>query len=693
MSSASAVDLSDLNPSQREAVLVGDGPALVLAGAGSGKTRVVTRRIARLVAEGVPARSIVAVTFTNKAAAEMRERAAQLVPARQAHELRVTTFHSFGLDLLASEVRALGFRGGRFAVFDQADCLGTLRELLRTVDAGKRFDLAALLGRISVAKNAFETPASWVVREGDEYDDLARELFPRYEAALRAQCAVDFDDLVTESVRLLRTRDDVRGRVQAKIRYLLVDEYQDTNAAQLELVRLLVEPHKSVMVVGDDDQAIYGWRGAEVRNILDFSEHFPGARVIKLEENYRSRGSICAVANAVLAASQGRRHGKVLRPVRDAGDKVEVVVVPDPEVEATMVAASIADALAADPTLRRRDVAVLYRSNAQAEPLEHALRERGLRHRVLGGQKFYERKEVKDLLAYLKVALDPGDELSLRRIVNYPSRGIGEVALHKLSMVATARDLSLSAAIERAQTIEDLPGAALAGCESLVQVLAKTRAALESGEPSSAVARDLAERIQLREDVLEASPGEAGARRWGNVEAILNVLAKRDARGPKDLAAVQAFLRLLTLASDPAEEEDDVITLATMHGAKGLEFRLVHVLGVEEGYLPHTRTTDPKATAVVPTDVEEERRLFYVAVTRAKDRLVLSRCKARPMRGKPVPRTVSRFLQAVPEDLLAEREVSRLGPNLASMAEGAAGLLSALEGLAAPSAPRLRRPR
>jgi ATP-dependent DNA helicase Rep len=673
--------VSDLNPSQRAAVEHGEGPLLVLAGAGSGKTRVVTRRIARLVAQGTPAWSIVAVTFTNKAAAEMRERVASLTGPKVAKEIRVTTFHSFGLDVLGKEAKTIGFRNGQFAVFDQADCMGVVRELLRNVDAGKRFDVASILGRISVAKNAFQTADTWEPREGDEYDEIARELYPRYTAALRGYQAFDFDDLVTETVLLLKKREDVRARWQSKIRYLLVDEYQDTNASQLELVRLLAGTHHNVTVVGDDDQAIYAWRGADVTNILDFEQHFTGAKVVKLEENYRSIGAVLDVANAILAKSQGKRHGKVLRATRDKGPKADLVVFPDPEVEAAWIADEIHRVTKVEGTLRPRDVAILYRSNAQSDPLELALKERGISHVQIGGQKFYERKEVKDLLAYLRVALAPNDEMSLRRVINYPSRGIGDVALTKLSMFATARDLSLFQAVERAQAIEDLPGAAIEGCAAFEAIVGETRRLLEAGTPTNEVARQLAEKIDLKSDLMAASPGEAFARRWGNVEAVCNVLRKRDERGPADLKSIAEYLRLLTLHTDTEEAQHDSVTLSTMHGAKGLEFSLVFVAGIEEGFLPHSRTTDPKVNAIVPQDIEEERRLFYVAVTRARDRLVLSRCKFRAMRGKPVPRTPSRFLLDVPDDLYVMKEVvKKPGPSSTELADGASALLAALSG-------------
>ncbi len=685
---------ADLNPSQLAAVEHDQGPILVLAGAGSGKTRVVTKRIARLVERGTPPWAIVAMTFTNKAAAEMRERVAQLTGPKAAKELRVTTFHSFGLDVLGAEAKAFGFRGGQFTIFDQADSMGAIREILRSVDAGKRFDVAAIQARISMAKNAFETPETWRPREHDEYDEIARAVYPRYLAALRSYQAFDFDDLVTEAVHLFRRREDIRQRWQAKIRYLLVDEYQDTNASQFELVRVLCEGHHNVMVVGDDDQSIYAWRGADVRNILDFERHFAGARVVKLEENYRSRPPVLHVANAVLAKSQARRHGKVLKPTLPGGTKVELVVCPDNDTEAAFIGDEIQRAFAADPRLRARDVAVLYRSNGQAEAIEIALRERGVPHRVLGGQKFYERKEVKDLLAYLRVAVRPDDELAVRRVINYPARGIGETALERIGLYATARDLTLYQAAERAQAIENLPGAAVEGCRAFCELVEHTQRQIAQRRLSNEVALELVERAGIRQDLMSAATsGEVFQRRWGNIETIVRSLRKRDEKVGPGAQQLAEYLRLLQLAQDAEESAQlDQVTLSTMHGAKGLEWDLVFLPGLEEGLMPHSRTLVERATDVMSQDVEEERRLFYVAITRARERLVMLRSKARVSRGKPALRTPSRFLSDIPPELLVEREiVAKIAPPPTVLAQGASSLLAAIEG--GPGAGPVARPR
>ncbi len=680
-----------LNPSQRAAVEHDLGPMLVLAGAGSGKTRVVTQRIARLVERGVSANNILAMTFTNKAAAEMHERVAKLVGPKAAKELSVSTFHRFGLTVLGAEARALGFRGGKFVIFDQADCSGVVREALRSIRSDKGYDIGAILARISVAKNAFVEPERLkedLAELGDvsEYDEITSMIYPRYLSMMRGFQAFDFDDLVCEVVNLFKKREDVRDKYRQRFRYVIVDEYQDTNRSQLELVRLLAGGHRNVCVVGDDDQSIYAWRGADVRNILDFEEHFGGAKVVKLEENYRSSSRILEVASVVLEKSGARRHKKTIKSTRPPGDAVTEVVCADPEIEAAFVARTIDD-LVRTGDARRRDVAVLYRSNLQAPEIESALKELQIPVRMIGGTQFYERKEVKDLIAYLKIAFDPLDEISLRRIVNYPARGIGEAALEKLGHYATAYSTSLWTAVTRAHAVVDLPPAAREGCRDLVRIVEATRARLNAGEPSAAVARALTVDIKLTEDLQAASTSNsAAARRVGNVEGILGVFARRDDKGAGGKDRFEEFLRILALREDGQEEEKaEAVTLTTMHGAKGLEFRYVFIVGLEEGLLPHSRTQNERATDVATsegaTSLEEERRLFYVAVTRAKDRLWLMRAERRAFRGKIAQRVPSRFLAEIPEELLEKREErSKPAADPSLTRAGAAGLLAALAG-------------
>jgi superfamily I DNA/RNA helicase len=440
-----AVDTSKLNPPQRAAVIHGGGPLLVLAGAGSGKTRVITYRIAHLLDLGIPPDAIAALTFTNKAAEEMRERIAHLLGDHKvASKLTMGTFHALGLRILRAERKALGYPGG-FAVYDASDQLGVLREVMREVkdftgDGERRYDVKAILSRISLAKNAFVDPEAYQPRDADEYDHITATVYPRYQAALRSYAAFDFDDLIVEPVRLMGRDREVRERWQTRFRFVLVDEYQDTNKAQVNLVRELVTRHHNLTVVGDDDQSIYAWRGADPGNILGFADAFAGATTVKLEQNYRSSKTILDAANAVIANNKDR-HGKTLWSEHGAGELITHAVAPDVETESKWVVEEVRRLKEAGR--KWQDMAILYRSNMQAKGLEEELRQLGVPYAMYGGQEFFERKEVKDVIAYLRVALNPRDELSLRRIVNYPARGIGPTTLDRILRAAHAQHATL----------------------------------------------------------------------------------------------------------------------------------------------------------------------------------------------------------------------------------------------------------
>ncbi len=712
-----------LNPAQRQAVEHGEGPLLVLAGAGSGKTRVITHRIARLIEQGVPSRAIVALTFTNKAAAEMRERvdavfeggrAAKKTGARKgrspsagdASAATICTFHAFGLMVLGREREAVG---GRFTIFDQGDQTALVKQLLRDAGADRTYDASAVLARISNAKNAFLAADELPEHDGDAYDEITKVVFPRYQAALRQYRAFDFDDLVCEVARLWRERADVRARWQDAYLHVLVDEYQDTNRAQLEMLRLLCGERRNVCAVGDDDQAIYGWRGADVRNILEFERHFVGASVIKLEQNYRSRAPILAVANAVIAKRTDSKWRKVLFTERSGGGAVQVAVAQTPESEAGWVAREVRR-LIRDEGKRPRDIAVLYRSNGQSRLLEETLREQGVSHRVVGGAQFFERKEVKDTLAYLKLALNPADEIALRRIINYPARGIGEATLDKLVAHAFARGWSLWQTVERVDALDDVPSSAREGCRALERVVTEARKDLfVLRRPPSEVARTVCDRVALKAEIETGAPAlDVAAKRWANVEGVLATLARRESKGAlaghqDAMEGLASFLQMLTMDIEKdTEDTADVVTLSTLHGSKGLEYAAVFLIGCEEGYLPHARTLDARATDVLahaapsPTprtatggeagaaDIEEERRLFYVGVTRAKEILVLSRARSRVLRGKAVPRTPSRFLLDVPAELLEEVAVRDDAPT--TVREAAANAEAILAMLLKPRA-------
>ncbi|HUS66138.1 MAG TPA: UvrD-helicase domain-containing protein [Kofleriaceae bacterium] len=658
------VDVGALNPPQREAVTHTGGPLLVLAGAGSGKTRVITYRIAHLIERGVHPRHIAALTFTNKAAAEMRARVARLVGNRSiANELTMGTFHSLGLEMLQKERAAFGFPRG-FVIYDTADQIGVLRELLRhsAVDGDRRFDVKSILTRISLAKNAFIAPEDFRPNESDPYDLVTAEIYPRYQAALRAFAAVDFDDLITEPVRLLARSDEVRVNWSSRFRHVLVDEYQDTNRAQLLLVKALSSTHGNICVVGDDDQSIYSWRGADPGNILHFERDFPGAKAVVLDQNYRSTPTILAAANAVIGHNTDRR-GKVLWSANKDGPRIAHVTADDPETEARFVAEEIERLTGAGRRLR--DIAVLYRSNIQTKELEESLRTRKLNYVMVGGQQFYERKEVKDVIAYLRVALSDRDEISLRRIINYPARGVGATTLDRLSLEAQAARIPLWRAVvngsrgeggQRAQQADALA--------SLVAIIDKLRVALEASGAEAAV-RGLLEDIDLHGDLRAASPSlTAAQRRIDNVESLVRQLTEREKKTPGP-AALLDYLRKLSLQSDSDEsaaDPGDKVLLTTLHGAKGLEFPVVFLVGAEEELLPHARSLMPQANDVSDpdhvSDVSEERRLAYVGITRAEEMLYVSRCARRRRHGKDIPRTPSRFLLEIPPELCEMRDVA-----------------------------------
>ncbi len=685
------VDLAELNPPQREAAGHGDGPLLVLAGAGSGKTRVITYRIAELLQRGVAARAICAVTFTNKAAEEMRERVAALVRDRSvARELTIGTFHALGLHVLKSERRALGMPRG-FVIYDQADQMGVVREAMRALhDGDRRYDAKAVLARISLAKNRFVDADAFVGNPADDYDVVTGEVYPRYQAQLHACAAFDFDDLIVEPVRLWTRDADAARRWAERFSHVLVDEFQDTNAAQLRMVQMLVTAHRNLVVVGDDDQSIYSWRGADPTNILRFADVFAGAKIVKLEQNYRSTRHVLDAANAVIA-NNTKRHGKQLWSQLGAGEPITHAVAQTAEDEAKWVAREI-HRLHGDGR-RWSDVAILYRSNMQAKVLEEELRQLEIPYVMVGGQQFYERKEIKDVIAYLRVALKPRDELALRRVLNYPARGIGATTVEKLAGAANARHATLWDALRgvastlpglsvldasseddgadeldlgddpnpRASVELDLRGAARNGVLSFVDVVARTRGALAAGGGNVvATTKQLISDIALYDDLRAAAPSMAAAqRRIENVEGLLASLERFAAREKGSLAE---YLRHLTLESrDEEDRGGDRVILTTLHGAKGLEFPVCFLVGMEEELLPHARTLQPQATDAIDadhaTDISEERRLCYVGITRAQRKLYLTRACTRVSRGRTVPRTPSRFLLEIPDELLEVRDL------------------------------------
>jgi superfamily I DNA/RNA helicase len=651
------VDLSKLNPPQREAASHGGGPLLVLAGAGSGKTRVITFRIAHLLAQGVSPKAICAVTFTNKAAEEMRERIAALLGDKQtARELTIGTFHALGLQILRTERKALGMPRG-FAIYDQADQLGVVREAMRSINDGdRRYDAKAIQTRISLAKNAFIAPEEFEGNPADDYDQITKHVFPKYQEALRAFGAFDFDDLIVEPVRLWDRDPDARERWATRYQYVMVDEFQDTNRAQLRMVQGLVVKTNNLMVVGDDDQSIYSWRGADPTNILEFDRVFPGAKIVKLEQNYRSTKRILAAANEVIGNNKNR-HGKTLWSQHADGEIITHAVAATAEDEAKWVAQEIRRLQ--KEGRRWSDVAVLYRSNIQSKILEEELRTAEVPYVMYGGQQFFERKEVKDVIAYMRVALNPKDELALRRVINYPARGIGATTVEKLALAAQGSHATMWEAL----ATTEVHGAAKHGIAQFVQIVERLKTALEAGHAIVATVKAMIEEISLYDDLRHAAASMSAAqRRIDNVEGLLGSLQRFTDKG-KGVDALSEYLRHLSLDSKDDKEEDngEKVILTTLHGAKGLEFPVCFMIGLEEELLPHARTLQPQATDVTDADhamdISEERRLCYVGITRAQRKLYLTRACTRVSRGRILPRTPSRFLLEVPDELLEVRDL------------------------------------
>ncbi len=635
------IDLSTLNPPQREAVVTTEGPLLVLAGAGSGKTRVIAHRVAYLLLKGVDPEAVLAMTFTNKAAREMRERVTHLSGPPGA-DVFVSTFHSFGLWLLGEEHKAAGLPK-RFAICDAGDQAALVKRCMREVKVDDRaFDPRKVLWRISSAKNALQKKIKPRPEgQGDDYDLIAAEVFPRYQQALRAQRAVDFDDLIARPVELLKKDEALRAKYQARFSHLLVDEYQDTNLCQLELLKLVAGARMNVCAVGDDDQAIYGWRGAEVKNILRFDRHFPGAKEVRLEQNYRSTGRVLACANGVIAKNADRK-AKKLWTAAGPGEPVKVAACAGEEEEARFVASEIARLRGEGRPWSH--FAVLYRLNAQSRPVEEALREAQMPHQVHGGSAFFDRAEVRDLLAYLKVCISPEDETSLARIVNVPARGIGDATLEKVHAFAVAEGLHLYQALGRAA---EVPGLAKGAPEKIAEFVARVergRARFAEGRPLEAAKALVAEVDLYAWARMSVQSAEAGQRKVDGIDGILRSLEwyQEKARRPSLATWLQRLMLDSRDEEDPAADEG--VALMTLHAAKGLEFPVVFLIGVEEDLLPCAGIQGEAR------DLDEERRLAYVGITRAREVLYLTRATQRVKRGKVLARTPSRFLADLPAE-------------------------------------------
>ena len=651
--SSPAGALEQLNLAQREAVEHADGPLLVLAGAGSGKTRVLTARIARLIQEGV-ARSdqILAVTFTNKAAGEMRSRVARYLGAEPAG-MWIGTFHAIGARMLRANA-ALVSRTSAFTIYDEDDTLAVIRRLMdRHRIAPKTWAARAISAAISDARNALVTPREY---ESLAQTPLAKAVTPVYadlDAAFRAANAASFDDLLWLPVELLRGHDDLRERYERRFRHVLVDEYQDTNRAQYEFIRLIASRHGNVAVVGDDDQAIYGWRGADIRNILDFERDYPTARVVRLEENYRSTPPILALANVVIAENAGRR-GKTLRATREGGDPVSLVGALDDRDEAEFIAEEI-DARRSRMGDALGDIAVLYRTNAQSRPLEEALRRRVIPYRLIGAVRFYDRREIRDLLAWLRLVANPADDEAFRRAVATPRRGIGETTVEMLALAARDAGVPLLEAARR----EDLASGARAATRNALAEFAALVERFRIMAADASVDHLIAELVRAigYVEFLKAE-GPDAAERLDNVDELARGAAELviDEGGEVGLRPLDHFLQRATLVAgvDQLAAGTDAVTLMTLHTAKGLEFPVVFIAGLEDGLFPLSRSCDD------PDLLEEERRLFYVGITRAEHKLYLTWARSRRRNGELLPSRMSRFISAAAEQLAEHQSTIRL---------------------------------
>jgi DNA helicase II / ATP-dependent DNA helicase PcrA len=644
--------LKGLNPQQREAVSHTEGPLLILAGAGSGKTRVITHRIAHIITtRRVPPSAILAVTFTNKAAAEMRERVrALLEEARLDSEPILSTFHSFCVRLLRRDGDPLArIRPGftrRFTIYDDEDQLAIIKAAYRALgfDEKEFMQYRAALSRISHAKNVKQAPSDLYKQAINKETEALAAIYEEYEKALRNANALDFDDLLLEAVRLLRHDDATREAWNRRLGYVMIDEYQDTNRSQYELMRLLTEQSGNVCVVGDEDQSIYSWRGADLRNILDFERDFPNAKTIRLEQNYRSTQTILAAAGAVVENNRARK-GKKLWTEAGAGAKVGLYSGYDAENEALFIADTIEKHLKSNPD---DHVAVLYRTNFQSRQIEEALRRYGRKYNIVGGFSFYQRAEIKDMVAYLKLTSSTADSVSLMRIINTPARGIGRTTVEQIEKYARERGISLWNAVEGIISGDGLSTrsqSSLVTFRNLIQEIA----VVALSRPLPDLIKFILERTGYR-GMLESDKTPEAETRLENLNELINAAAEAQERGE----TLGDFLDHVALVSDADDvDERSPITLMTMHNAKGLEFPVVFISGMENGLFPHSRSVNSEES------LEEERRLCYVGMTRARKRLILSwaRFRRRFGGGEGERSAPSPFLAEVPENL-----ISNLGP-------------------------------
>ena len=641
--------LEQLNEPQREAVKQTDGPVLIFAGAGSGKTRVLTYRIAYLIAErGIPPFNILGVTFTNKAANEMKGRIRRLV-GKASEDLNMGTFHSICAQLLRQDGHHLGFNR-YFAIYDVDDQVRLIKNLMEKYHVSPdMYKPRSIQRAISNAKNSMVSVKEYTRRADSPLEENTATIYEAYQNALRKNNAMDFDDLLLKPLRLFEEQPAVLDKYRKRFRYILVDEYQDTNRAQFELVKQLAWEHQNLCVVGDDDQSIYRWRGADVRNILEFEQTFPECTVYKLEQNYRSTQRILSAATAVVKNNPVRAE-KELWSEGSEGAKVSVVEAYDEDHEAHQVLEHIRQETFSNKRTFS-DFVILYRTNAQSRALEDALRRQGIKYIIVGGTKFYERKEIKDVLAYLRVIVNPEDSVAMRRIINVPSRGIGDVTMERLENYAFDHGITLWEAIQQVEHV-DIHSGLTARVKSFGEFIGKYQGLMEQLPPEEMVSVMLEDVGMLK--MYKDDGSEEALERLENIHALVNGFSEYCDRA--DNPTLEGFLEEVSLLTDIDQWDHDTnaVTLMTLHSAKGLEFPVVFITGMEEGLFPLSRSVeDPEALA-------EERRLFYVGITRAQEKVYLTYARQRRRFGETMANRQSRFLDELPEDLV-DREYSRPG--------------------------------
>lgn len=638
--------IEKLNPAQREAVENTEGPVLILAGAGSGKTRVLTTRIGYLMEDkNVKAENILAITFTNKAANEMRERVEETLEGTDTKEMWITTFHSCCVRILRKSINKIGYNRS-FVIYDSPDQITLIKDCMRELDiSDKAFDPKYVLSCISNAKDKLYSPKKYMqLNEGDISKTKIGEIYALYQDRLKRNSALDFDDLIMKTVELFNECPDILDFYRNKFRYIMVDEYQDTSKAQYELIKLLAKQHQNICVVGDDDQSIYGWRGADIRNILEFERDYDNVKIVKLEQNYRSTQVILDAANHVIANNTERKRKKLWSDKKE-GQLIKIQLAENEIEEGDFISNTI-NYMRRYEEREYKDFAVLYRANAQARSVEDALNRAGIPYNIYGGIKFYERKEIKDIIAYLRVIQNPQDDISLKRIINVPRRGIGLRTIEKIEDRASLKEESIYSVLIDIEDNSDISRKARASISEFVDLMSTLRSFTDVYTVSQVIEKIL-DVTGYKDELLKEKNNE-GEDRLENLQELISVALEFES-GSED-KSLEAFLTSIALNAEPSddEEQEDRVSLMTIHSSKGLEFPVVFLAGMEEKIFPIARAIQ----SMRDSDIEEERRLCYVGITRAKEELFLTLTRKRTLYGRTNPSVASRFIEELPKECI-----------------------------------------